>query len=287
MRSLGGLLVPVLWLCTGQVAAAAFPLWPDTQVVGEIRHVKTHGEETLPDIALRFGIGADELERLNAGVDPRRPDPGTWITLPTQFVLPDGPREGAVINVAERRLYYYVGSLLGRGAEVMTFPIALGRRDWTRMLGSTRVEARLAESVSPVAAARGTSLTGRAGPREDLALRLGISGCLIEPVGAPEPSGGANAACIGLQPEDLHLLYEEAREGTPVRIIDQPHKAGWRDGVLYLESHPSFTGDERGSITPAVRAVIRATRERRPAIDWDIVRRAAEEASGVPVRISR
>lgn len=270
----------------GPVEAAAFPLWPDTQVVGEIRHVKTRGDETLPDLAAQFGVGLDELERLNVGVDPWRPDPGTWITLPTQFVLPDAPRDGVVINVAERRLYYYIRSLLGRGAEVMTFPVVLGDRDWTAMLGPTHIEAKLEDAASPAPAAYGRE--SEAQVEGDFALRLGIPGCLVAATNAEEAAATHGpSVCIGLQPNDLNLLFEEVREGTPVRIVDQPYKVGWRDGALYLESHASFNGDSARSITPAVRAVIHATAEKKPAIDWDVVRRSAEQASGVPVRISR
>jgi L,D-transpeptidase ErfK/SrfK len=292
LRFLFRLLVPVLWLLMGQATAAAFPLWSDTQVVGEIRHIKTRGDETLRDIAAQFDVRPEELERLNLGIDPLRPGAGTWITLPTQFVLPEAPRDGIVVNVAEARLYYYVIPLLGRGAEVLTFPIVLGERDWSGLLGRTRVEAKLHDAAPAVRAGRGQDdqprPPARPAPSGDLALRLGAPGCLIESMRAlPSPGERAVPACLGLREKDLRALYEEVREGTPVRIIDQPYKVGWRDGVLYLESHRSRAGEGPRSVTPAVRAVIQATSVHKPTIDWEVVRRVAEEASGVPVRISR
>jgi L,D-transpeptidase ErfK/SrfK len=43
----------------------------------------------------------------NPGVDAWLPGAGTEVILPTRFILPPGPREGIVINLAEYRLYYY------------------------------------------------------------------------------------------------------------------------------------------------------------------------------------
>lgn len=283
--------VSLLLSASGAARATAFPFWPDTQVVGEIRHIRIRGDETLRDVAAQFGVSLDELERLNVGVDTSRPGPGTWITLPTQFVLPDVPRVGVVINLAERRLYYYAPSLLGRGAEVMTFPVTLGQRDWTGMLGTTRVEAKVSDAASSVPVKQrhdSGAPADRVGVTDDVALRLEIPGCLMQAISPYIPIGRLSVpVCLGLQPNDLKLLFEEVQEGTSVRIVDQPYKAGWRDGVLFLESHASFAGESSRTITPAVRAVINATTEKKPPIDWELVRRSAEQASGVPVRISR
>ncbi len=45
--------------------------------------------------------------RLTPGVDPYVPRAGSVLTIPLQTLLPDAPREGIVINIAELRLYYY------------------------------------------------------------------------------------------------------------------------------------------------------------------------------------
>ena len=62
----------------------------------------------------------------NPGVDPWLPGAGTEVILPTRFILPPGPREGIVINLAEYRLYYYPK---GRNV-VYTFPLGIGREGW-------------------------------------------------------------------------------------------------------------------------------------------------------------
>lgn len=41
-----------------------------------------------------------------------------------------------------------------------------------------------------------------------------------------------------MYPEDIETLFRLETVGTPVTVVNQPAKAGWSDGVLYLEVHP-------------------------------------------------
>ena len=54
----------------------------------------------LTDIARRFNVGYEEIVRANPGVDPWLPGEGREIVIPSQFILPNAPREGIVINAA-------------------------------------------------------------------------------------------------------------------------------------------------------------------------------------------
>ena len=69
-------------------------------MLGELQVARARHEDTLVDIARRFNVGYDELRNANPGVDPWLPGEGTTIVLPTLYVMPDGPREGILINVA-------------------------------------------------------------------------------------------------------------------------------------------------------------------------------------------
>src|SRR5262245_53625574 len=75
-------------------ATHRFVLAPDQDVVGHLQLTLAHDEDTFADIARRFNVGYGELVRANPGIDPWLPGSGTTIVLPTQFVLPDAPREG-------------------------------------------------------------------------------------------------------------------------------------------------------------------------------------------------
>jgi L,D-transpeptidase ErfK/SrfK len=92
-----------------------------------------------------------------------------------------------------------------------------------------------------------------------------------------------------MYPEDISRLFHEVPVGTPVHIVNQPYKAGWYRGVLYFEAHPPLEespAETTGNLTPAVRAVIAATRGRAARVDWDRVTRAAVRLHGIPEEIS-
>ncbi len=67
--------------------------------------------------------GSSALLQANPGVDPYVPRAGSVLTIPLQTILPDAPRQGIVINLAELRLYYYPP---GKN-EVTVYPIGIGQ----------------------------------------------------------------------------------------------------------------------------------------------------------------
>ena len=101
-----------------------FPIDAGTEVIGRLRFTRVQGEETLLDIARAYDLGYDEIVSANPGVDPWTPDHGERVLLPTAHVLPDAPREGVVINLAARRLFYYPSVAKGAPRTVITHPIA-------------------------------------------------------------------------------------------------------------------------------------------------------------------
>ncbi len=101
---------------------------------GENRfHVVENDGGSLEAIAKKYNVGFLALLQANPGVDPYVPRAGSVLTIPLQTILPDAPRQGIVINLAELRLYYYPP---GKN-EVTVYPIGIGqlgairsRRPW-------------------------------------------------------------------------------------------------------------------------------------------------------------
>ena len=280
--------------------ATSYLLVAESDVVGRAQRVTTREEDTLSDVARRFGVGFEAIKLANPGVDPWLPGAGTPVVVPTEHVLPDAPREGLVLNLPEMRIYYFPPARPGEPPVVTTYPVSIGRLDWSTPLGLTRVAAKVRNpvwhppaSIRAEHAADGDELppvvdAGPDNPLGEYALRLGIPGYLIHGTNRPYGIGmRVTHGCVRLYPEDIKRLFELVPKGAPVRIVDQPHKAGWRKGALYLESHPPLDGKPARSLTPAVRAVVAATATRPARIDWDAVERTARETRGLPVRVSR
>src|SRR5215813_13007186 len=105
------------------VANERFTLAPGQDVVGVVQVVTAGKDDTLTDIARRFNVGYEEILRANPKVDPWLPGEGREIIVPSQFILPDAPRTGVVINIAAMRIYYYPTPKKGERQVVYTHPI--------------------------------------------------------------------------------------------------------------------------------------------------------------------
>jgi L,D-transpeptidase ErfK/SrfK len=92
--------------------------------------------------------------------------------------------------------------------------------------------------------------------------------------------------CIRLYPDDIEHLYNEVTTGTPVRIINQPYKAGWFGGKLYVEIHPwleNTPADEVENKSILEKEIARATRGHSGyPVDWNKIMTMKQHPDGIP-----
>jgi L,D-transpeptidase ErfK/SrfK len=291
------------WLTASIAQAAVYTLPPPgTDVIGQVKVVYATKDDTLLDIARRHSLGYDEIVHANPGLDRWAPGDGTPIVLPTRYILPDTPREGIVLNIAEMRLYYYPPASTGAERVVYTFPVSIGRMDWKTPLGATKVVAkdidpawRPPASIKAEHAAEGDILPdvvpgGPDNPLGRYAMRLGVPGYLIHSTNKPFGIGmRVTHGCVRMYPEDIEWLFGMVQVGTPVRLIDQPVKVGQMNGVLFLESHEPLEEDNipiKVTLEQVQRAVIAKTGPDMPGVDQAALEVAVEQISGIPVSIS-
>lgn len=272
-------------------------------VIGAIQIVTANQEDTLSDIARRFNLGYEEIVNANPGVDPWLPKVGTEIVIPTQFVLPDAPRQGIVINLAAMRLFYYPKAKAGEPQRVITHPVGIGRVEWKTPEGVTRVVAKKANpSWIPTASIRkehaknGNPLPAIVPPGPDNpmgthVLKLDWPSYAIHGTDKP-PSIGLRGShgCLRMYQEDIIGIYNGVPVGTPVRIVNQPRLFGWRGGDLYLQTFPVLEDDKRNhgklltqSLTTA-RASAKAKHGTRPRVE--IQQAVIGEAIRTPLTIA-
>ena len=274
---------------------------PTDDLVGQMFTVNASASDTLPDLARTHDVGFDSIVRANPSVDPWLPGVGTAVDVPTWHILPDAPRKGIVLNLAELKLYFYPHPMPGIRPLVMIFPVGIGRMDWATPLGVTQIIARIPHpvwypptSIRDEHGADGDPLPLKveAGPNNPLgeyAIQLGIPGYFLHGTNRPYGVGmRVSHGCVRLYPEDISLLFHQVARGTQVRIINEPYKAGWHDGKLFIEVHPlPPEGDSQDiSLTPIVRLIIKATSHRPTRVDWKKVTNVATEARGIPVAVS-
>ena len=280
--------------------ALELALSPDSGIVGETSVITAEYEDTFVKLARRYNLGFEELKQANPDVDPWLPGEGTEIVLPTQFVLPNAPRRGVIINLPELRLYYFPDGDSGR---VITHPVSIGRMEWGTPLGWSKVVSKTVnpawyppESIRQEHAAAGDPLPrvvppGPDNPLGDYAMRLSIPGYLIH--GTNKPSGlgmRVTHGCIRMFPEDIEAMFNMVPVGTPVHIVNQPYKVGWSERGFYVEAHPPLgeeLEDDAWTMTELTRAFVAATEEGQgTGFDWALAERAAQNPRGVPELVS-
>ncbi len=271
-------------------------------VIGAPRTVVAKHEDTLVEIARQAGIGLEQMERTNPGVDMWLPGAGTKVTIPSQYVLPNAPREGLVLNLPEMRMYYFPPRRAGQPAQVQTFPIGIGRETWETPLGKTRITSKVKdpawrppESIRKEHAAKGDPLpmVVPAGPDNPLgryAMGLGIPGYLIHSTNKPIGVGmRVSHGCIRMLPEDIERLFPQLPVGTPVNIINQPVKVGWYGGKLYMEVHPplpEYPNDRGAMVEAAMLALNNATAQRPARLNSQAIEAELDRKTGLPQVIS-
>ena len=274
---------------------------PDQTVVGEPQIVFTTETDTFSDIAREYGLGYDELVAANPGVDPWLPGTNTPLLLPTQYVLPDTPREGVILNIASKRLFYYPAVNEGERVQVMTYPIGIGRVGWETPLGKTKVVTKATDphwyvpwSVQQEHKEMGDPLPAVVPPGPDNplgshVLKLEMPGYLIHGTNQPYGVGmRVSHGCVRLYPENIELLYSMVDVGESVTIVNEPYLVGRQNGEIYFESHSPLEDD---TITPDERLQKVFNRARNSSgafndkLEQGYAKAVASDARGVPIRV--
>ena len=227
-------------------------------VVGTLQVITASKDDTLSDIARRFNLGYEEIISANPNVDPWLPGVGTKIVIPTQFVLPDAPRQGIVINLAAMRLFYFPKAKPGEPQKVITHPVGIGRVEWKTPEGTTRIASKKENpawipplSIRKEHAEKGDPLPAVVPPGPDNpmgthVLKFDWPSYAIHGTDKP-PSIGLRGShgCLRMYPEDIVSIYNDVPVGTPVRVVNQPRLLGWRERMLYLQTYPVLEDDKR------------------------------------------
>jgi L,D-transpeptidase ErfK/SrfK len=280
-----------------------FVLETDSQsVVGEPQIVYTRDTDTFSGLAREYGLGYDELVAANPDVDPWLPGDNVPVVLPTQYVLPDAPFAGIVLNIAAKRLFYYPEVAEGEPTVVMTYPIGIGRVGWETPTGEAKVVAKATDphwyvpwSVQQEHREAGNPLPSIVPPGPDNplgrhVLQLNMPGYLIHGTNKPWGVGmRVSHGCVRLYPENIELLYSLVMPGETVRLVNQPLLMGQKDGQLFFEGHAVLEDD---AVEPEQHLdnVFASARAVAGGVDNDLhrdhVRAIASEALGIPVRVA-
>ena len=280
-------------------------------IIGSLTTYRIQPGDTLLDVGRWFGLSAKEVSDANNHMDWWLPPVGKEIILPTEHILPTGPRVGLTMNIPEMRLYYYYpppvsprrhhGKLIpitySVGRVVYTFPVGLGRFDWKTPIGDWHVIRKVKDPpwvLPPDIYEEHLERDGYAehvipggapdNPEGHFLLELSIPEYGLHGTDVPWGVGmTVSHGCVRLYPEDIERLYSKVPVGTPGRFTYQPVKFGWRGPALYVEVHDDLYGKYPGMWNLATKLV--AAEGLAPAIDEDKLEKAIEAKSGIPTYV--
>ena len=292
------LLVLVLLIVFFPGAAVATTYKVSGDKAGDVLSYTMKEGETLYDIARKADIGIVALLAANPEIDPADPEAGTAMKLPASHVLPDIPRKGIVINLAELRLFYFPDP-----NTVMTFPLSIGKDGWQTPTGSTKVLRKRKNPVwtpPPSLLAENPKLprfmpAGPDNPLGAFALDLGWEGYLIHGTNQPLSIGKrVSHGCMRMYPEDIAALFAAVKVGAPVTVIDTPFKLGWQGDTLFLQVTPTQQqADEIAQdyeatpvVIPGIEDAIRRVAGKDATLDWNAIHAIIARHDGLLVAIA-
>lgn len=277
---------------------------PGSRLVGQNTvHVVEDNGGSLEAIAKKYNVGFLALLQANPGVDPYVPRPGSVLTIPLQTLLPDAPREGIVINLAELRLYYYQPGT----NSVTVYPIGIGQLGGdtlTPTMVTTISDKRANPTWTPTAniraryKANGIDLPAvvPAGPDNPMghhAIRLAAYGGVYLLHGTNADFGigmRVSSGCIRLRDGDIETLFRQVTPGTKVNIINTPIKTSVEpNGVRLVEVHQPLSEkiNDDPQLLPIVLNASMQTFKNAAQTDTAVMDHAMEIRSGMPVDVTR
>lgn len=267
-------------------------------LIGEPQIVYTRDNDTFSSLAREYGLGYDELVAANPGVDPWLPGAKVPVLLPTQYVLPDAPHRGIVLNIAAKRLFYFPDVAEGEPTVVMTYPIGIGRVGWETPTGEAKVVAKATDphwyvpwSVQQEHRKAGNPLPSIVppGPENPLGrhvLQLNMPGYLIHGTNKPWGVGmRVSHGCVRLYPENIELLYSLVMPGDTVHLVNQPYLLGQKDGQVYMEAH-AVLEDDTVSAVQHLANIFAGEQMEDDEAQRDHARTIASAALGIPLRVT-
>ena len=254
--------------------------------------VKKH--ESLRMVGAKTGTDWLLLAKENRLDPAKKLEPGQKILVNNRKIIPKFVKDGIVINIPDRTLYFFRDNRLAKA-----LPVAVGRRqhdrntDWRTPTGKFRIVAKqknpawlIPPSIIKEMEKSGKTVKsdivppGGRNPLGKYALRTSISGVMIHSTTHPESVYGYSShGCIRMLPGNIEELYNEVQTRTTGEIIYQPVKmAVTTDGRVFLEVHPD-SYDRHKNLEAEVKRLV-AANDAKSSVDWNKIKASLKLKSG-------
>jgi L,D-transpeptidase ErfK/SrfK len=280
-------------ILTAPLGAGELPPLADRLVGGEFEYKARQGD-SLTGIGARFGVERLTLAR-NNHLDPAaRLKLGQVLQVDNRHIVPQRLKEGILINVPQRMLFYLV-----QGKPAIHYPVGLGRPSWPTPTARFTVISKeespswdVPKSIQEEMRREGTVVKTKVPPCPENPLGQYWMGLSIAGYGVHGTIAAASIyqfqthGCIRLHPDDISELFRQVSIGTPGEIVYEPVLLAKPDGSrIYLEVH----GDVYKRGGDPVRTVQNTILGHglSPTVDWQKAEQVIRRKEGVARDISK
>lgn len=255
--------------------------------------------DTLRLVAAKLGVSRQHLIRMNSLDAKATLKAGQSLKYNNRKIIPQRVREGIIVNIPDRTLYYFQ-----KGKLVKSLPVALGtstkneKYDWQTPTGKFKIVAKQKDptwyvppSIQSEMEEGGKEVIisippGPDNPLGKYAIKTSIPGILIHSTTKPwSIYSFASHGCIRVYPDHMEEFFKEVRVNTPGEIIYKPVKlAVTEEGRIFLEVHNDVYGKNIVLAAEARKLVEKSRLGER--IDWKKFNHVLKQKSGIAEDIS-
>jgi lipoprotein-anchoring transpeptidase ErfK/SrfK len=255
--------------------------------------------DTIRLVAAKLGVSQQHLVRTNKLDEKAYLKIGQKLSYNNRKIVPQRMKNGIVVNIPDRTLYYF-----RHGKLAISLPVALGvnvksdKYDWKTPTGKFRITAKMKDptwhvppSIQSEMEDRGKEVItsvppGDTNPLGKFAVKTSIPGILIHSTTKPwSIYSFASHGCIRVYPEQMEEFFKEIKVNTPGEIIYKPVKLAVTDeGRVFLEVHRDVYGKSSGLAMEARRLIEK--QKLSELVDWKKVDSIVRLKSGIAVDIS-
>lgn len=255
--------------------------------------------DTIRLIAAKLGVSRRHLAKSNKLDDKAFLKIGQKLSYNNRKIVPQRMKNGIVVNIPDRTLYYF-----RQGRLAVSIPVALGvavkseKYDWETPTGKFKITAKMKDPTWHVPSSIQSEMEdhgkevitsvppGTSNPLGKYAMKTSIPGILIHSTTKPwSIYSFASHGCIRVYPEQMVEFFKGVKVNTPGEIIYKPVKlAVTEEGRVFLEVHRDIYGKSSGLATEARHLIEKQNLSGQ--VDWKKVESIVRLRAGVAEDIS-
>lgn len=255
--------------------------------------------DTIRLVAAKLGVTQQHLRRMNHLDAKAHLKIGQKLAYNNRKIIPLEIKDGIIINIPDRTLYYFQQGIL-----VTSLPVALGSATknekyvWQTPVGKFKITAKMKDPTWTVPPSIQTEMEeqgkeaiisippGPENPLGKFAIKTSIPGILIHSTTRPSSIYSFSShGCVRLSPDQMEELFPRIKVNTRGEIIYKPVKlAVTENGRVFLEVYHDIYNKSASLVAEARQMVEK--QKLSELVDWKKFKSVVKQKSGVAEDIS-